>query len=889
MRALDAEFRLANAWRIRGHVDRAMAGYREILRVDPGHLPAVWKLGDLLEARGDLGEAETVLRDAVTRHPEAASLHKRFINVLSRREGWPAALAYYGLDRQDARPVDPSPDEVLGCAVVRNERARLPYWLTYHRQRGIRRFLVVDNGSSDDTLPYLLGQPDVHVWRSLQSYHAANYGTAWLEVLLRQYGVGRWCLIADADELFCYPDADDTSLPELCRRLDRKGKRACTAILLDLYAATPIRDTHYAPGADFRAVCRYFDRRFSHRRVQRHTLEGPQTIDVGGVRERVFGGSGDYYLSKVPLLRYDADCVLSPHWTNLAAAVVAVERGCLLHFKYFASFPTSVSTEVERKEHYGHLFQYEAYADAVARNATLTLFDPEHSVEFLGTRQLLELGILRRDPDDPPLPPSAESGSGDAYVRFRLANLWRAKGKLERAVAGYEDVIRTHPDYLPAQLELGDLYDQLGRRDEAAAHYRRAVAANPDAPSLRARLDALVFSGVPHHDGVIPEPRVARLPEAGARRVLVYTDCADAYGAEQIGHLVMLHLVRHGYAVTCAQPAADHPLIAERARAGIRHVWLAANEDASDDAQVEALFATVAPDLVVFNDGSPLANLAAKETAARRRVPFVLVTHCVSAAWADECAGQLPRLPPLYRAAQAVVAVSEENLVLLRQRFGLPSDLGQVIVNGRPASYFAARDLTARRDLRAALGIPDDAVVVFTAARLEAVKGYQYQVAALKQLQRRAIWPRMRFLWAGTGTLEGQLRAVVAEGGMATQVRFLGARSDVPALLDASDVFLLPSEFEGMPLALMEAMAKGVPTMATAVSGIPEALGDVGQLLPDPRVDPRATVAALVATLEQWAADPDLRAAQGRACRARAEAAFGADRMLAAYLEIVRR
>jgi glycosyltransferase involved in cell wall biosynthesis len=65
----------------------------------------------------------------------------------------------------------------------------------------------------------------------------------------------------------------------------------------------------------------------------------------------------------------------------------------------------------------------------------------------------------------------------------------------------------------------------------------------------------------------------------------------------------------------------------------------------------------------------------------------------------------------------------------------------------------------------------------------------------------------------------------------------------------------------------MEAMAKGVPTIATAVSGTPEALGDAGVLLPDPRVDADATVAALVATLDEWARQPDQREAYGRAHR----------------------
>jgi len=471
-----------------------------------------------------------------------------------------------------------------------------------------------------------------------------------------------------------------------------------------------------------------------------------------------------------------------------------------------------------------------------------------------------------------------EAGS-TAYVRFKLARVWQAKGKLDRALAGYREIIDAHPEYVPAQLELGSLLTEQGRLAEAEAHYRRALRVNPDEPSLARKLESLLAAGRRE----MPEPR-RRLREQFRGRVLLYTDRPGTYGAEQIGHLLMLHLVDAGYTVTCAQERADHHLVAERERAGVEHLWLAGG-----DAEAETIVTSAAPDLVVFNDGYPVSNLAAKELAARRGIPYVIVTHCVTAAWARSFAADLPRLPEVYRHARAVVAVSHENLDSLRQFFGLPADVGEVIVNGRPAPYFAARDLTARRDVRDSLGIPSDAVVVLTAARLELVKGFHHQLQAMTRLRQRPVWQRLYFVWAGVGTLEAQLRAVVTERGMASHVKFVGERADVPALLDAADVFLLPSEYEGMPLSVMEAMAKGVPTIATAVSGIPEALGDTGRLLPDPRVDPGRTVDEMVATLEEWAMDADVRGAVGRACRSRAEATFGSDRMLASYMRLVER
>jgi glycosyltransferase involved in cell wall biosynthesis len=112
------------------------------------------------------------------------------------------------------------------------------------------------------------------------------------------------------------------------------------------------------------------------------------------------------------------------------------------------------------------------------------------------------------------------------------------------------------------------------------------------------------------------------------------------------------------------------------------------------------------------------------------------------------------------------------------------------------------------------------------------------------------------------------------------RVRLLGQRWDAGAWLDAADVFVLTSESEGLPLAVLEAMAKALPVAATAVGGVPEGLGSAGCLLPDPRHGAEATVDALVDVLPRWASDPALRRREGEACRRRAAALFTEQRML---------
>jgi len=210
-----------------------------------------------------------------------------------------------------------------------------------------------------------------------------------------------------------------------------------------------------------------------------------------------------------------------------------------------------------------------------------------------------------------------------------------------------------------------------------------------------------------------------------------------------------------------------------------------------------------------------------------------------------------------------------------------------VIYCGRPDLYFQPPNPEVRSRLRREWGIPQNAVVCFTAARMDIIKGYQYQIGAIKQLQQLPVWSRLYFVWAGVGTLTDHFQQTVQQIGVRDRVKFLGELATINDWLDASDLFILPSESEGLPLAIMEAMAKGLPVMASAVSGVPEGLGDTGQLLPSPIFDPQATIRQLVSTLQSWGTDAELRHQIGQAGRQRAAVLFREERMIAETLTVI--
>ncbi|XGV96511.1 MAG: glycosyltransferase family 4 protein [Leptolyngbya sp. BL-A-14] len=387
-----------------------------------------------------------------------------------------------------------------------------------------------------------------------------------------------------------------------------------------------------------------------------------------------------------------------------------------------------------------------------------------------------------------------------------------------------------------------------------------------------------------------------------SKHILLYASPAIG-GLLQYNHALLCALATLGYQMTYVQDIPDALVelfgsedmaktrqradwfVAQQKQVGIQqHVWL----EGARAADAEKVIAEAKPDLLITSNGGPIANFAPKQVAINHGIPFIVVEHLVHPVKPREVPEAYVALAKQYEAAKAVIAVSQDNLRLLRKLFGLAADKGQVIYCGRPAAYFQPPDLAVRSRLRQQWSIPDDAVVSFTAARMDIIKGYQYQIGAIKQLKQMPVWEHLYFAWAGTGTLADQFQQTVKQAGVSDRVKFLGELDDINDWLDASDIFLLPSESEGLPLAMMEAMAKGLPVAASAVSGVPEGLGDTGKLLTSPMFGNfQSTIQELVGILKDWGSDATLRQQVGQACKQRAEKMFREERMIEETVAIV--
>lgn len=213
-----------------------------------------------------------------------------------------------------------------------------------------------------------------------------------------------------------------------------------------------------------------------------------------------------------------------------------------------------------------------------------------------------------------------------------------------------------------------------------------------------------------------------------------------------------------------------------------------------------------------------------------------------------------------------VICVSDALRTHVAEEIGIPLSATRTIANGVAVPPLVARPLAAPGASR-----------LITVGRLAAVKNFGMLIRAFAGLAVR--WPKLELSIVGDGPERPALESLAKQLGLADMVKFLGFRSDVDALLAQSQIFVLTSLSEGIPMAILEAMKSGLPVVATRVGGVPATVMDgvTGSLVDSG--DDRALTRALAALIER----PESAAAMGAAGHERVRREFSVDAMVAAY------
>jgi glycosyltransferase involved in cell wall biosynthesis len=268
------------------------------------------------------------------------------------------------------------------------------------------------------------------------------------------------------------------------------------------------------------------------------------------------------------------------------------------------------------------------------------------------------------------------------------------------------------------------------------------------------------------------------------------------------------------------------------------------------------------------------ANLYGRLAALRADVPVIATVHNT---YTRTKLHRRLLNRALAKVTARVVAVSDDIRQDLLRHDGIPEDKIATIHNGIDLSR--VHSTLSRTQARERLGLPEDVFVLGCVARLEEQKGHIYLLQALALLIREAPFmaARLRVLLVGEGRLRGALEKEAAALRLDAMVSFLGTRRDVADILRALDGYVMPSLWEGLSLALLEAMASGLPVIASDVGGVSQVLAGATYAIRVPAREHEALATAIRSLFEE---PSERRAKRGAEARQRVRAEFSVQSMV---------
>lgn len=253
-----------------------------------------------------------------------------------------------------------APLAVVAC--VRNEMFMLPHFLAHYRRLGVSAFLIADNCSDDGTLEYLADQPDVALFSVDTDYNRSYYGVAWQQALIANFRVGKWSLMADADEHLIWETKDQGLLADVLTSSEFAETDAVRLFMLDMYPQGNLAKATFSSGDLFKEAGYVDHDPF----MTDWPGQGPYSnapVWTSALRHRLIPGARrDLFVAqKIALLKYRPWMRLSAG-LHFASDVQLAKRELLFaHFKYNADFYRKAQAEVTRRQHFNDAEEYQKY------------------------------------------------------------------------------------------------------------------------------------------------------------------------------------------------------------------------------------------------------------------------------------------------------------------------------------------------------------------------------------------------------------------------------------------------------------------------------------------------------------------------------------------------
>ena len=286
-------------------------------------------------------------------------------------------------DLEIVRAITIEDDAPIAICLQKDDLVRIKRFVEYHRSIGFRYFAIIDNGSADESIWWLLEQSDVFLFRTTEPYTSAHRD-AWINRILAYFGDKRWYAVLDADELLTYEDVEHKNIDQLIAQLNREGITRGRAMMLDMYAEEGYFE--YGKSEDFLTECVYFDR-------SSYTT-APWDYHValsGGPRKRLFNTNAA--LTKYPLFYlnegealYQAHAMF-PLWKNLNTPCHLVIR----HYKFLPGDKKKFEKIAQEGKYYGGSVEYKNYVARMADGELLRF-------KFEGTEKYVDSSSLKTIP-----------------------------------------------------------------------------------------------------------------------------------------------------------------------------------------------------------------------------------------------------------------------------------------------------------------------------------------------------------------------------------------------------------------------------------------------------------------------------------------------------------